>query len=805
MPAAKPPVRYRFSRFELQPDERRLLDAGVPVALKPRAFDLLSTLVEAEGRLLTKDELLARVWPKVIVEEAALQMQVSALRKVLGRDAIVTVAGRGYRLALDVAGVDADPAAALAGPRHNLPQPLTRFIGREQQLAELRTLLGSARLLTLTGSGGCGKTRLAIQLAAGLAGAYPDGVWLVELAALAEPALVPQAAAQVLGLKDEPGRHLAQTIAEHLAPRHLLLVLDNAEHLLEACAQLSDAVLRASAKASVLVTSRERLGIMGELTYRVPPLSAPGLEEQAALERVSASESVQLFTERARLQQSRFAVTAENAAAVASICRRLDGMPLAIELAAARLRSMPVQEVSRHLDQRFDLLTGGSRTALPRHQTLRSLIDWSYDLLSNAEQALLCRVSIFSGSWTLEAAEQVCVGDGIDGKDVLDLLTSLADRSLVLTQEHRGAARYGLLETVRHYARDRLAERGEEAALARRHVDHMLALAEAAVPELRGMDQGAWLERLDAEHDNLRAALAWCCAPGGDAVAGLRLATALGRFWLSRGHLGEGRRWLSVLMGAAPSGQDSPSLAHALRWSGFLAMYQGDYPAARELQEQALAIYRRSGDRLGIARALTNLGMLLAEEQADLPAAKGLFEESLAMAREIGDQQRISTALTNLGLVAYLQGHHSAAQALYEEALVIQRRLGDRDTIAALSNNLGAALCLQGDHSRGKAMYKEALAIWDEVGSKAGLVSSLEEFAGLAWLQGEPARAARLWGRMERLREETGIAGSPRARSNTNPHIPAARAALGDDAFESAWAEGRALALDPLIRELLES
>jgi non-specific serine/threonine protein kinase len=805
MAAAALPIRYRFARFELQPNERRLLEAGEPIAVAPRAFDLLLALVEHAGHLVTKDELLERAWPKVIVEEAALQMQVSALRKILGRDAIATITGRGYRFALVVARVGAEPTVSATGLKHNLPQQLTSFIGREKQLSELEGLLGRTRLLTLTGSGGCGKTRLAMQMAANLTGAYPDGIWLVEFAALADPALVPHAVAQVLGLREQAGKHLTQTIAEYLASRHLLMVLDNAEHVLEAGAQLADAVLRASAKLNILVTSRERLGIVGELTYRVPSLSAPGPEQKAAPEQISAYESARLFIERAQLQQPQFVVTAENATALASICHRLDGIPLAIELAAARARSMPVEEVSRRLDQRFDLLTGGSRTALPRHQTLRSLIDWSYDLLSGAEQALLCRVSIFSGGWTLEAAEQVCVGEMVEGKHLLDLLTSLVDKNLVWAKERRGATRYGLLETVRYYARDRLSERGEETKLTRRHFDYSLALAEAAEAKLLGEEQRVWLERLDSEHDNLRAALAWCCTADGSATDRLRLASALGWFWRSRGHLGEGRRWLSVSIDAAPSGQDSPTRADALRWAGLLAMDQADYSAAQVLQEEALAIYRLVGDRLGIARVLNNLG-LVAIDQADHSAAQLLFEESMVMRRELGDQQGVSLVLSNLGLVAQLLGNHSTAQALYEEALAIQRTLGDRETIAILTHNVGSALALRGDYSPSQAMLKEALAIWDELASRVGLVASLEGFACLAWLQAQPARAARLWGRAARLREEIGSAQSPRAQSGMNPYIAAARTAMADDdAFESAWAEGRAVALDQVTRELLES
>lgn len=317
MPVVARSVRYRFARFELQPSERRLLEADAPVVIGPRAFDLLAALVEHAGHLVTKQELLERVWSQVIVEEAALQMQVSSLRKILGRDAIVTVTGRGYRFALNTVCVGAEPASPTMAPKHNLPQPLTSFIGREPQVSELKGLIGRTRLITLTGAGGCGKSRLAMQMAADLMGVYPDGVWLVEFAALADPGLLPHSVAHVFGLKQQPGTSLTQTIAEHLASKHLLMVLDNAEHLLEACAQLSDAVLRECAKVNILVTSRERLGIVGELTYRVPSLSVPGPEQEATPWRISEYESTRLFVERAQLQQPQFIVTAENAPALA--------------------------------------------------------------------------------------------------------------------------------------------------------------------------------------------------------------------------------------------------------------------------------------------------------------------------------------------------------------------------------------------------------------------------------------------------------------------------------------------------------
>src|SRR5258706_3007388 len=578
--------RYRFGSFELQPDKRRLLKDGATISLRQRAFDLLVALVDRAGRLGNKDELLESVWPTTVVEEAALHVQVSALRKVLGSGAITTVLGRGYQFTLPVTRGD-DQADRASKPRHNLPYQLTSFVGREQEIAQLQELLGVNRLVTLTGAGGAGKTRLAIEVAKRLSGAFADGVWQVELAALADPHLVAQAAAQVLGLKEQPARPVIETLGDHLASKKLLLVLDKVEHMLESCVQLVDHILRRGPGVAILVTSRERLGTVGELTYRVPSLTVPGLGDNIAPDALLAYEGVRLFVERAKLLRPDFSVTAENAASLASICHRLDGIPLAIELAAPRLRSMSVEELSQRLDQRFALLTDGSRPALPRHRTLRSMIDLGSDLLGQPEKMVFTVLSVFARGWTPAAAEEVGAGEGIEHRDVVDLLTSLADKSLVVSEQEDAQTRFRLLETVRQYARDRLEDTGGSAAVRVRHRDYYLTLAEEADPKLRGAEQAEWLRRLEEEHENLRAGLEWSLAEAGTS-GGLRLCGALQRFWWTRGHLTEGRRWCTRVLGKAGAEERTRERAYVLNAEGVLSYHQGDYPAASGLYAQSL-------------------------------------------------------------------------------------------------------------------------------------------------------------------------------------------------------------------------
>jgi predicted ATPase/class 3 adenylate cyclase len=700
---------------------------------------------------------------------------------------------------------DFPPLPAPLAPATNLPVQPTSFIGRAREQAEVRLLLGAAPLVTLTGTGGAGKTRLALEVAAGLVAAHADGVWLVEFAALADPALVPQAVAQALGLREEPGRPLLATLTAHLQPKALLLVLDNCEHLIGACAELATALLRACPQLRLLATSRAALEVPGETLYRVPSLAAPDPDQLPPPEQLPAYEAVQLFVARARARRSDFALTARNAPAVAAVCARLDGMPLALELAAARVSVLPVEGIAARLDDRFRLLTGGPRTALPRQQTLRATLDWSYDLLSESERWLLERLSVFAGGWTLDAAEAVGVGVGSEGSlrvpEVLDLLGGLVNKSLVQAAEADGELRYGLLETVRQYGQERLAATDETEGVRDRHLGYYLALAEEAEPALKGATQGAWLGRLEAEHDNLRAALSWARAAG-EAELGLRLAGALWRFWGYRGYFGEGRSWLEA---ALAEGGPAPTAARAkaLNGAGNFAFYQDDYGRAAALYEEGLALQRALGDTRGIAGSLGNLANV-AFRHGDYGRVAGLYEESLALFREAGDRWGIAHTLDNLGTVARQQGNFERAVALHMEGLVLKRVLGDTRGIAASLFNLGHAAYTQSDYPRAAALYAESLALKRELGATEGIARALEGFALLAGALHRSRRAVQLWAAAEALR---GAIGAPRDQHEQEQYgqaVPVQREALGGEAFAAAWDEGRAFSLEAAVALALE-
>jgi predicted ATPase len=669
------------------------------------------------------------------------------------------------------------PLRSLNSTPNNLPRQLTSFIGREKELAAVTALLGTAGdagFLTLAGPGGTGKTRLSLQAAAELLDQYSDGVWLVELAPLGDPALVPPAVASVLGVREQPGKSVLQTLTGYLKDRRLLLLMDNCEHLLSACAQFIAAVLRSCPQVRVLATSREPLGITGEHVYRVPSLSLPDPKRAttATPKSLAQYESVRLFIDRALLVKSDFAVTNSSAPAVAQLCHRLDGIPLALELAATRVRSLSVEDINGRLDRRFRLLTGGDRSALPRQQTLRALVDWSYDLLSAQEKTLLARLSVFSGGWTLAAAEAMCGFDPIEDWEVLDLLTSLVDKSLAsLTppeseEEGGGPTRYGMLETLRQYAREKLQESGEEEELQRRHWDWFLALAEGAEPHLKGPDQVTWLSRLETEHGNLRAALDASAARAEADTAtwevGLRLAGALWQFWSVRGYLTEGREYLDRALRlrpaaaeGAPQGAVTGMVAKALGGTGRLASNQGDYEAARAFFEESLSLWQLSDDKNGMAFSLVNLG-ILAYSQGDHEAARVLYEQCLALYREAGNKSGIADSLGNLGILADNRGDYPAARALYDEGLALYRELGNKRGAAISLLNLGTIADNQGDYEVGRALYEECLLFYRELGDKGGIAVTLANLACSAYDQGDYESSRALHEESLSLRRELG-------------------------------------------------
>jgi len=627
-------------------------------------------------------------------------------------------------------------ATAPAVQKHNLPFSATSFVGRERELEDIQRLLCSIRLLTLTGLGGCGKTRLTLKAASNLVEEFPDGVRLVELAPLEDENLVVQTVAGVCGIREVPGEPLLQTLINTLATKRMLLVLDNCEHLLSACARLIDRLIRSCDNVRILATSREALNIPGEQIYRVPPLTLPNPRVKQTPESILQFASARLFIERATTVQPNFTVTEANAHALASICARLDGIPLAIELAAARVKSLSVEDIDKRLDQCFRLLTGGSRTALPRQQTLRALFDWSYGLLTEPEKTLLHRLTLLAGGWTLEAAEAICSGGDVEDWEVLDLLTSLVDKSLVVAEIEESSTRYHMLETVRQYGRDKLRELGEEEEYRDRHRDWFLALAEDAEPHLLSAEQGQWFNRLETEHDNLRVAIARCFETPQGAEAGLRLTAALWRFWATHGHLTQGREYLAQAL--AQQGAEAPTsiLAKALNGEGTMAWNQGDYASARACMEQALEINRQIGDRAGEAANLDGLG-LVARNQGDYAAALSYQEQALALLEPLGNRAGEASNLGNLGLVAWNQGNYVAARDYLEQSRNINRKIGDRAGEATNLNGLGLLARNQGDYEASNAYFEEALRINEEIGSRDRAAANLNGIGLVRLDQGE--------------------------------------------------------------------
>jgi predicted ATPase/DNA-binding CsgD family transcriptional regulator len=721
----------------------------------------------------------------------------------------------------------------------NLPAARSSFVGREHEMADIERELATTRLLTLTGTGGSGKTRLALEVGRGLIGAYPNGAWMVQLAPLSEGALVPKAVAETLEVPERPGEPVADTLADALRSRELLLIVDNCEHLLEAAARLMDRLLDSCPRLRILATSREAIGVEGEARWLVPPLSVPDPEGGPLSE---ASESVRLFIERARGRDPSFSPGPREAAWVADICRKLEGVPLAIELAAARVGALSVEQISDRLGRSLDLLTRGGRTAEPRQRTLKGTLDWSHDLLSEAERVLFRRLSTFAGGWTLEAAEAIASGDGVEEEEILDLLSGLVEKSLVVTElRQESGIRYRMLEPVRQYAWEKLEEGGESETVLCRHAEFFLALAERARPRLRGPEDAEWLERLEREHDNMRAALSWGLESGEIKVA-LRLAGTLGTFWHAHSHSDSGRKWLEAAlarddrssvtirikalealfwltfdqwdndrsesiareaMELSPEAQIEDSLAASLRiMSAGPAWVRGDYERGRELLEESLAISREAGDEVMIAEALIQLAGT-EWSLGNTQRGNEIYQEGIDLCREAGYTYRLPDFLLSLGYQLLLEGDYERGAALNEEAAQICRERGYRRSLDLALDNLGWAALLQGDHDRARTYYEESLVVCKDLGDRAVASESLDGMACVAGARGEPGRAAKLFGvattLRETLREAVAFQHTPEEEAWREPYRAAARSRLGEEAWEEALEEGRAMGLEEAI------
>jgi predicted ATPase/DNA-binding CsgD family transcriptional regulator len=690
-------------------------------------------------------------------------------------------------------------------PSNNLPSELSSFVGREKELAEVERLLEQDRLLTLTGSGGCGKTRLALTAAREVVEGFEDGVWMVELAPLADPSLVPQAVASTLGVREQPDRSPTETLCDFLGSKKVLLVLDNCEHLVETCAELAEALLRSCPDLRVLATSREALGITGEVAWPVPSLSLPDLRRLPDIDSLPQYEATRLFVERTAAAKPTFALTEQNAPAVAQVCYRLDGIPLAIELAAARTKVLSVEEIADRLTDSFGLLSAGGRTTMPRHKTLHATMDWSHELLSGEERTLFRRLSVFAGGFSLEAAEAVCIGEDVERGEVLGLLSRLIDKSLVVAREEGGETRYRLLETVRQYGREKLAEAGEEADAGRRHAGFFGGFAVEAERELGGPDQARWLTRLEAEHDNIRAALSFSLGVGGDARSGVRLAAEMWPFWFARGYLSEGRRWLeSAVSLTGPA--ITLARAKALNGAGWLAAYQDEYGAAKAHIEEGLALYRELGAKEGIASSLVILGSVAVMGQRDDIPVADLVEEAILLRPELKDRRTVAQLLILEGRVALARGDLERSVALWEETLALYREAKDALGIVMCLTNIGLLTLAQGNHERSATLLREGLRLAREMDHKTFIQYCLIGLASVAASQTHPVRAARLWGAAEGMSETYGarFSHAGRAAIDYEGRLVIARSQLEEAAWTAAWAEGRAMDSEQAVGYALE-
>ncbi len=729
-------------------------------------------------------------------------------------------------------------------PRDNLPHPISSFVGREREIADVKRLIGASRLVTLTGAGGSGKSRLAIEAAGQILDSFTDGIWFVGFAPLSDPTLVCPTITWAFKVREEPGRPLIETLCTYLRSKHLLLVFDNCEHLIEECAQVANTLLQACLQLHILATSREALGIVGEEQFHVPSLSLPGATETSSPGRLMKSEAVRLFVNRASLVRPMLFLTPENSGPISQICRRLDGMPLAIELAAARVKVSSVQHIAEHLVDRFTLLTNGSRTALPRQQTLRATIAWSYDLLPEDTRVLFRRLAVFTGGFTQDAARAVCSDEGLAAHEAIAELSRLVDRSLVEVVQTGETERYRMLETIRQYARERLDECGEAAQLRDRHLEYFIAWMEELEPRLRGPEQIVWWDRIETERDNIRTALEWSLS-GGGAQSGLRLASAMYWFWYVRGNTAEELQWIEALLTATGSDMRTPWRAKALLVLYLFLWDRGDYASVKIAIQEALDIWRELGNNWWISCALVDFGWLALYER-DVDTALALFQEAVNLAngvddkwilanalrglgaaigrsdysdarpvleasieiwRGIGDKVGLADALHQLGSIAHGSKDYESAARLSEESLALFRQAGFIGNVALMLINLGFTLQRQGEYAKATRLLRESLSWLSERRYRPDLARNLVALGGVAAGQNEPERATRLFGAAASIFKGIGLDMSvwPHHLVDYNEWAGAVRAELGEETYTAAFAEGQAMTLEQAVQYALDN
>ncbi|MBI5651810.1 MAG: tetratricopeptide repeat protein [Chloroflexi bacterium] len=830
----------------IHPERERLraifLDALLQIAQHHRAKSEYARAMEVAQKILAHDPANEKAYQHLIVCLAATGDRIGALKQF---DACA-------KKLRDELGVEPSPETialrdqieqALSGAKSheaalaNLPNPLTSFVGREREIEEIERLLATTRLLTLTGAGGAGKTRLAIQVARAVVPDFSSGVWWIELAALSDPARVPQSVAHALGVQESRERALTEQLALVIRDKAMLIALDNCEHLIAACAELAEQLLLACPNLKIIATSREGLNVVGETVWRVPSLALADALNLPPLDQLAQYDAIQLFVQRAHAVAPQWRLDG-NARAVAQICARLDGMPLALELAAARVKILSVEQIAARLDNRFTLLTGGSRTAPPRQQTLRATIEWSFDLLSESEKTMLIQLSVFAGGWTLEAAEQVCN----IASPVLDTLTALADKSLVVVEQKESGLRYRLLETVRQYAHEKLVESSGLASIRHHHLNYFLKLAEEAEPKLMGAEEKTWLVRLENEYANLRAAWEWAIAT--DAEIALRLAWALLEFWSAGLHLPEAREWLAsllpltegwgvsakrarvlIVVGRVALYQLNSSVAYELLeqgltiakqteskfeiacasfWLGFSSFFLNDFETAHNLLNASLTISQELGHALYIARSQLRLGDV-AQNQGEFELAQQLFTESIERFQSLGSNQEIASVLSSMGDLARLQGDYQRATKLYEECIKLERENGEKLGLAGAISSLGFVLFRVGDYAKARTTFETSLILSQELGQMVGICVGLVGMAEVISAMGKAEQAMRLLHVVEASIRKSKIVIWRPDRMEYDYIWASVRAKLDVATFEKALAEGRAMTLDQAIEYALEN